>query len=174
MNFFSGERLDGVLVADQAIGKYALDIQGLQNCRSMRHETYIFYENAAMDSYMLRTAESFDEEALKIAESGHHCHRISKNIICSLDLKSTKLLQLKEKADETIYVPFDTNTFSFTDEMTDYSYNFYISRYYPAYLSKKLFLCYSSCIVGKFLDGRNSRSFADRHMCWTAKKYKTL
>lgn len=102
----------------------------------MRHETYIFYEDAATDSYTLRAAESFDEQALKIAESGHDCHRISRNVICSLDLKSTKLSQLEEKADETIYVPFDTNTFSFTDDMTDYSFNIYVTRYYPAYLSK--------------------------------------
>lgn len=138
MYFFSGERLDGVLATDQAIGKYALDVQGLRDCRDMRHETYIFYEDAAIDSYTLRTAESFDEQALKIAESGHHCHRISKNIVCSLDLKGRKLSQLQEKVDETIYVPFDTNTFSFTDEMTDYSYNFHVLRYYPAYLSKTI------------------------------------
>lgn len=75
----------------------------------------------------------------KIAESGHHCHRISKNVICSLDLESKKSLQLEEKADETIYVPFDMNVFSFTDDMTDDSYNFYTPRYYPAYLSKKVF-----------------------------------
>ncbi|XP_025159514.1 uncharacterized protein LOC105192607 [Harpegnathos saltator] len=130
-----GERLDGVLAANQAIGKYALDVQGLRDCRDKRYEMYIFYEDAAVNSYALRIARSFDEQALTIAESGHHCHRISKDVICSLDLKSAKLSQLKEKADETIYVPFDMNTFSFTDEMTDYSYNFYTWRYYPAYLS---------------------------------------
>lgn len=133
-------------MAEQAIGKYALDIQGLRDCRNLRHEAYIFYEDATLDSYTIRAAVdgTFDEQALKIAENGHNCHRISKNVICSLDLKrveGTNLSQLKEKADETIYVPFDTNTFShFTDEMTDNSYNFYTSKYYPAYLSKTIFL----------------------------------
>ncbi|KYN42603.1 Laccase-1 [Trachymyrmex septentrionalis] len=132
------ERLDGILMAEQAIGKYALDIQGLRECRNLHQEAYIFYENAALDSYTIRTTNNnnFDEQSFKIAENGHHCHRILKNVICSLDLKNAKLSQLEEKADETIYVPFDANTFSFfTDEMTDNSYNFYISRYYPAYLS---------------------------------------
>ncbi|KYN02752.1 Laccase-1 [Cyphomyrmex costatus] len=134
------ERLDGILTAEQAIGKYALDIQGLRECRNLRQEAYIFYESAALDSYTIRTTNTnnFDERSFKIAENGHHCHRIFKNVICSLDLKNAKLSQLEEKADETIYVPFDANTFSFlTDEMTDNSYNFYISRYYPAYLSLK-------------------------------------
>ncbi|XP_024876428.1 uncharacterized protein LOC112457522 [Temnothorax curvispinosus] len=134
------ERLDGILMAVQARGKYALDIQGLGECRNLRQEAYIFYKDATLDSHAIRTtdADNLDEQSFKIAESGHDCHRISKNVICSLDLKSTKLSQLEEKADETIYVPFDVNTFSFfTDEMTDTSYNFYISRYYPAYLSLK-------------------------------------
>lgn len=140
---FSGERLDGVLTAEQAIGKYALDIRGLRECRNLRQEAHIFYEGAALDSYAIIDADNFDEQSLKIAENGHHCHRISKNVICSLDLKSTKLSQLEEKADETIYVPFDANTFSFfTDEMTDDSYNIYTSRYYPAYLSKKIYLSF--------------------------------
>ncbi|XP_011694706.1 PREDICTED: laccase-4 [Wasmannia auropunctata] len=137
---FPGERIDGILMAEQTIGKYALDIQGLRECRNLRQEAYIFYENATFDSYAIRTTDvnNFDQQSLKIAESGHHCHRISKNVICSLDLKSAKLSQLEEKADETIYVPFDANIFSFfTDEMTDNSYNFYTSRYYPAYLSLK-------------------------------------
>ncbi|XP_011061673.1 PREDICTED: laccase-14 isoform X2 [Acromyrmex echinatior] len=135
---FPGERLDGILMAEQAIGKYAFDIQGLRECRNLHQEAYIFYENATFDSYTIRTTNdnNFDEQSFKIAENGHHCHRILKNVICSLDLKNAKLSQLEEKADETIYVPFDANTFSFfTDEMTDNSYNFYISRYYPAYLS---------------------------------------
>lgn len=147
LNFFSGERLDCILMAEQAIGKYALDIQGLGDCRNLRHGGYIFYEDfTRLDSYAIKddTADSLDEQALKIIESGHHCHRISKNIICSLDLKSTKLLQLEEKADNTIYVPFDMNAFSFfTDEMTDMSYNFYVSKHYPAYLSKEIFVIYT-------------------------------
>lgn len=130
-------------MADQPVGKYALDIQGLRDCRNIHHETHIFYEEAAIDSYTLRTAERFNEQALKIAESGYHCHRISKNVICSLDLKSQKLSQLVEEVDETIYVPFDTNVFSFTDEMTEYSYAIYESKYYPAYLSKTIFFTLS-------------------------------
>lgn len=135
---FPGERLDAILKAEKAIGKYALDIQGLLDCRKSYHEAYILYENAS-DSYTIRTgANNFDEQMLKIAESGHHCHRISRNVICSLDLKSKQSLQLEEEADETIYVPFDTNTFSFfTDDMTDNSYNIETSIYYPAYLSLK-------------------------------------
>lgn len=134
-------------MAEQTIGKYAFDIQGLRDCRNLRHEAYIFYEDfTRLNSYAIKAAaDSLDEQAFKIIESGHHCHRISKNIICSLDLKSTKLSQLEEKADETIYVPFDTNAFSFfTDEMTDNSYNFYISKHYPAYLSKEIFVFYIS------------------------------
>ncbi|XP_025075506.1 laccase-9 [Pogonomyrmex barbatus] len=136
---FPGERLDGILLAKQAVGRYAFDIQGLRDCRNLRQEAYLLYENAAPDSYTMRSiADSLDEQAFEIAESGHRCHRISKNVICSLDLKSTKLSQFEEKADETIYVPFDTNTFSlFTDEMTDDSYSLYTSRYYPSYLSLK-------------------------------------
>lgn len=149
---FSGERLDGVLTTEQAIGKYALDIRGLRECHNLHQEAYIFYEGATLDSYAIRVTDvdNFDEQSLKIAESGHHCDRISKNVICSLDLKSTKLSQLEEKADETIYVPFDANTFSFfTDEMTDNSYNIYTSRYYPAYLSKNIYL---SFIIEKYFD----------------------
>jgi len=149
-NLLSGERLDGILMAEQMIGKYALDIQGLRECRNLHQEAYIFYEDAAFDSYVIRTtdANNLDEQSLKIAESGHQCHRISENVICSLDLKSAKLSQLKEKADETVYVPFDANTFSFfTDEMTDDSYNFYTSTYYPSYLSKKIRL---SFVIEKF------------------------
>ncbi|XP_050446648.1 uncharacterized protein LOC126849118 [Cataglyphis hispanica] len=134
---FPGERFDCILVAEQTIGKYAFDIQGLRDCRNLRHEAYIFYENTRLDSYAIKaTADNLDEQAFKIIESGHRCHRVSKNIICSLDLKSTKLPQLEEKVDETIYVPFDMNAFSFfTDEMTDNSYNFYVSKHYPVYLS---------------------------------------
>lgn len=130
-------------MADQAIGRYTLDIQGLRECRNYHQEAYIFYEDAERNSYAIRTVDTdhLNEQSFKIAESGHDCHRISKNVICSLDLKSRKLSQLEEKADETIYVPFDANAFSFfTDEMTDNSYNFYMSRYYPAYLSKKTHL----------------------------------
>ncbi|XP_011869373.1 PREDICTED: laccase [Vollenhovia emeryi] len=136
---FPGERLDGVLTAEGAIGKYVLDIQGLGECRNLRQEAYILYKDAKLDSRAIRTADNLDEESLKIAESGHHCHRISEKVICSLDLKSlSKVPELEEKADETIYVPFDTNTLAFfTDEMTDYSYKFYTPQYYPAYLSVK-------------------------------------
>lgn len=124
-------------MAEQTIGKYVFNIQGLRDCRNLRHEAYIFYENTKLDSNAIKaTADSFDEQAFKIIESGYDCHKISKNIICSLDLKSTKLSQLKEKADEIIYIPFDTNAFSFfTDEMTDNSYHLYVSKHYPAYLS---------------------------------------
>lgn len=140
MNFFPGERVDGILKTEKTIGKYALDLEGLLDCRKLHHEAYILYENVTSESHTIRTASNFDEQMLKIAESGHHCHRISRNVICSLDLKSKKSLHMEE-ADETIYVPFDTNAFSFfTDDMTDNSYNFYTSRYYPAYLSKKVFL----------------------------------
>ncbi|XP_025262383.1 laccase-9 isoform X4 [Camponotus floridanus] len=134
---FPGERLDCILNAEQTIGKYAFDIQGLQDCRNLRHEAYIFYENTRLDSYTIKTGDSLNEQAFKIIENGHHCHKISKNIICSLDLKNTKLSQLAEKADETIYVPFDTNIFSLvTDEMTDNSYDTYKTmKHYPAYLS---------------------------------------
>jgi len=131
-------------MAEQIIGKYALDIQGLRECHNLHQEAYIFYEDA-FDSYVIRTtdANNLDEQSFKIAESGHQCHRISENVICSLDLKSAKLSQLKEKADETVYVPFDANTFSFfTNEMTDNSYNFYTSTYYPSYLSKKMHLSF--------------------------------
>lgn len=137
-------------MAEQAIGKYILDIQGLRDCRNLHQEAFILYEDAALDSYAIRTTDidNFDEQSFKIAESGHHCHRISKNVICSLDLKSRKLSQLEEKADETIYVPFDANIFSFfTDEMTDNSYNIYMSRYYPAYLSKKIHLSLKNILV---------------------------
>jgi hypothetical protein len=76
---------------------------------------------------------------MEIAESGHHCDRLSRNVICSSDLKSAEQSEAEEKAEETIYVPFDTNVFPFiTDEMTDNSYNFYTSIYYPAYLSKEI------------------------------------
>jgi len=92
-------------------------------------------------------ANNLDEQSFKIAESGHQCHRISENVICSLDLKNAKLSKLKEKADETIYVPFDANFSFFTDEMTDISYNFYTSAYCPSYLSKKIRL---SFIIEKF------------------------
>ncbi|RLU25335.1 hypothetical protein DMN91_001491 [Ooceraea biroi] len=134
---FPGERLDCTLTAEQAIGKYALDVQGLQDCRNWSHEAHVVYEDAELASYTIRsTVDRLDERELEIAENGHYCHRLSKNVICSSDLKSAERSGSEEQVDETIYVPFDTNAFSFfTDEMTDTSYNFYAWRYYPAYLS---------------------------------------
>ncbi|XP_026831051.1 uncharacterized protein LOC105279193 isoform X2 [Ooceraea biroi] len=131
------ERLDCTLTAEQAIGKYALDVQGLQDCRNWSHEAHVVYEDAELASYTIRsTVDRLDERELEIAENGHYCHRLSKNVICSSDLKSAERSGSEEQVDETIYVPFDTNAFSFfTDEMTDTSYNFYAWRYYPAYLS---------------------------------------
>jgi len=139
LDLFTGERLDCTLRAEQTIGKYALDIQGLQDCRNSSHEAHVVYEDADAASYPMRStvARRLNEREMEIAESGHHCDRLSRNVICSSDLKSAEQSELEEKAEETIYVPFDTNVFSFfTDEMTDNSYNFYTSIYYPAYLSK--------------------------------------
>jgi len=140
LDLFTGERLDCTLKAEQAIGKYTLDIQGLQDCRNSSHEAYVVYEDAEPASYAIRnTVGRFNEHEMEIAESGHHCDRLSRNVICSSDLKSAEQSELEEKVEETIYVPFDTNVFPFiTDEMTDNSYNFYTSIYYPAYLSKEI------------------------------------
>lgn len=128
-------------MTDKAVGKYALDIQGLRDCRDLRHEAHILYEDADVDSHTIKATDKFHDQMFNVIESGHDCHRASKNVICSLDLKSKEFSQLEEKADETIYVSVDSNAFSiFTDEMTDKSYNIYVSKYYPAYLSKKSFL----------------------------------
>ncbi|XP_020278934.1 laccase-4-like isoform X2 [Pseudomyrmex gracilis] len=133
---FPGERLDSILMTDKAVGKYALDIQGLRDCRDLRHEAHILYEDADVDSHTIKATDKFHDQMFNVIESGHDCHRASKNVICSLDLKSKEFSQLEEKADETIYVSVDSNAFSiFTDEMTDKSYNIYVSKYYPAYLS---------------------------------------
>ncbi|XP_070521571.1 uncharacterized protein [Cardiocondyla obscurior] len=55
---FPGERLDAILIADQTIGKYVLDLQGLRECRSLRQEAYIFYEDAALNSHAIRTPDA--------------------------------------------------------------------------------------------------------------------
>ncbi|CAL7947016.1 unnamed protein product [Xylocopa violacea] len=132
---FPGERFDVNIEANQSPGKYLIDIKGLQDCEDLRQEAFILYEGRKLDS----TAIKDEKLALKIdhyaiANKGHDCHQISRNFICALDLKGSRRSEIN--TNEVIYIPFDVNTFSsFTDEMSDYRYNFYGCPFYPSDLS---------------------------------------
>lgn len=81
-------------------------------------------------------------EVLVALQSGHNCYDqnagIIKSTFCSLDLieETPNEITEDEKADETIYVPFDVNYYNLRDDMSDYTYNIYAFTYYPSYLSE--------------------------------------
>ncbi|XP_015607491.1 laccase-6 isoform X2 [Cephus cinctus] len=151
---FPGERFDLIVSADQSAGRYLLNIQGLQECRHLIHEAYLNYGDSRINEVTKDTDYLItDNDVIATVSLGYDCNTASENIICAMDLKHLKMkIQMKglderhfkqpintlfaEEPEETIYVPFDLNSFDqITDSMTDYRYNIYGFTYYPAYLS---------------------------------------
>lgn len=134
----SGERFDVVIEANQAPGKYLVDIKGLQECQNLRQEAFILYNDVNPESAVIKDQEPLKIDNEAIASKGYDCHVITKDLICGLDLKG--LPETSEiNTNEVIYIPFDFNAFpSFTDEMSDMKYNAFGCAFYPAYLSKSL------------------------------------
>lgn len=138
---FSGERLDAILETNQTPGKYRIILQGLMECRNLFLEVYLFYLNSNVMDVIEDTSIYLNSNKLSQLERGYDCDKVSKNVICSLDLKSNEKFLLSDETDETIVIPFDVNNFeSITDEMTDENFNIYDYSYYPSFLSKKNFV----------------------------------
>ncbi|CAD1479322.1 unnamed protein product [Heterotrigona itama] len=131
------ERFDVIVEANQPPGKYHVDIEGLLDCQNLRQEAFILYDNTKPESAVIKDDKLLKINDYAIANKGHGCHEISKNFICALDLKGSKEVETIN-SNEVIYIPFDVNAFSyFTDEMSDYKYNFYGCPFYPSDLSTK-------------------------------------
>ncbi|KAF3424591.1 hypothetical protein E2986_12629 [Frieseomelitta varia] len=130
------ERFDMIVEANQPPGKYHVDIEGLLDCQNLRQEAFILYDNTKPESAVTKDDKLLKINDYAIASKGHDCHQISKNFICALDLKGSR--EVEVNSNEVIYIPFDVNAFSyFTDEMSDYKYNFYGCPFYPSSLSTK-------------------------------------
>ncbi|KAK1119461.1 hypothetical protein K0M31_013290 [Melipona bicolor] len=130
------ERFDVIVETNQPPGKYHVDIEGLLDCQNLRQEAFILYDNAKPESAVIKDDKLLKINDYAIANKGHDCQEISKNFICALDLKGLK--EVEVNSNEVIYIPFDVNAFSyFTDEMSDYKYNFYGCPFYPSDLSTK-------------------------------------
>ncbi|XP_076233348.1 uncharacterized protein LOC143178508 [Calliopsis andreniformis] len=133
---FPGERFDVAIETNQAPGKYLLDIKGFQECQDLRQEAFILYNDAKLESLVIRDQDISKIDSDKIATKGYNCHETTKDLICALDLKGLSDTSAEISLNEVIYIPFDINAFpSFTDEMSDNRYNFYECAYYPSYLS---------------------------------------
>ncbi|XP_071856608.1 uncharacterized protein [Bombus fervidus] len=131
---FPGERFDIILEANQPPGKYLIDIKGLRDCQNLHQEAFILYDDIKPESAIIKDEKLLKINDYAITNKGHDCHEISRNFICGLDLKGLRGIEIN--SDEIIYVPFDVNAFSyFTDEMSDYRYNFYGCPFYPSDLS---------------------------------------
>ncbi|XP_017765004.1 PREDICTED: laccase-14-like [Eufriesea mexicana] len=131
---FPGERFDLIIEANQPPGKYLIDIRGFLNCQNLHQEAFILYDDTKPESTIIKDEELLKINDYAIANKGHDCHKISRNLICALDLKGSKRAEIY--SNEVIYIPFDVNTYShFTDEMSDYRYNVYGCPFYPSDLS---------------------------------------
>ncbi|XP_050578733.1 uncharacterized protein LOC126916712 isoform X2 [Bombus affinis] len=131
---FPGERFDVILEANQPPGKYLIDIKGLRDCQNLHQEAFILYDDIKPESAIIKDEKLLKINDYAITNKGYDCHEISRNFICGLDLKGSRGIEIN--SDEIIYVPFDVNAFSyFTDEMSDYKYNFYGCPFYPSDLS---------------------------------------
>ncbi|XP_012175905.2 laccase-3 [Bombus terrestris] len=131
---FPGERFDIILEANQPPGKYLVDIKGLRDCQNLHQEAFILYDDIKPESAIIKDEKLLKINDYAITNKGHDCHEISRNFICGLDLKGSRGIEIN--SDEIIYVPFDVNAFSyFTDDMSDYKYNFYGCPFYPSDLS---------------------------------------
>ncbi|OAD52061.1 Laccase-1 [Eufriesea mexicana] len=128
------ERFDLIIEANQPPGKYLIDIRGFLNCQNLHQEAFILYDDTKPESTIIKDEELLKINDYAIANKGHDCHKISRNLICALDLKGSKRAEIY--SNEVIYIPFDVNTYShFTDEMSDYRYNVYGCPFYPSDLS---------------------------------------
>ncbi|XP_043254641.1 laccase-4-like [Colletes gigas] len=133
---YPGERFDIFVETNQPSGKYLIDIKGLQECRNLRQEAFIFYNDAKLESTVMKDQELLKIDDDAIVNKGFNCHEITKNFICALDLKGSKETLAEIDTNDVIYIPFDVNAFpSVTDEMTDNRYHIYGCAFYPAYLS---------------------------------------
>lgn len=132
---FPGERIDAIIETNQNPGKYQIILQGLVDCRHLLHELYLFY----LESNVMNVIEDekiyLNAEEISQLERGYNCDKLTKNVICSLDLKSNDEFSLNQESEETV-IPFDVNNFqTITDEMTDENFNIYDYSYYPSFLS---------------------------------------
>ncbi|XP_017890301.2 uncharacterized protein LOC108631102 [Ceratina calcarata] len=128
------ERFDIIIEADQPSGKYLIDVKGLQDCQNLNQEAFLVYDDAKPESITIKDEEPLKIDEHSIVKRGYDCHEISRNFVCGLDLKGPKGIDIN--SNDIIYIPFDVNAFSsFTDEMSDYRYNFYGCPYYPSDLS---------------------------------------
>ncbi|XP_012136868.2 uncharacterized protein LOC100877876 [Megachile rotundata] len=133
---YPGERLDTIVETNQLSGKYLIDVKGLHECQNLRQEAFILYDNAEPESAMIKDEELLKIDDHAIANKGYDCHDISKNFICTLDLKGSKWTSNEIYANQIIYIPFDVNVFPhFTDEQSDNRYNIYGCAFYPSYLT---------------------------------------
>lgn len=137
LNLFSGERLDAIIETNQTPGKYQIVLQGLIDCRDLFHEAHLFYLGSnAMD--IEKDTIYLDSNMISQLERGYNCDKVSKNLVCSLDLRMKNDFAPFDEADQTVVIPFDVNNFeTITDEMTDENFNIYDYSYYPSFLSKE-------------------------------------
>ncbi|XP_043798629.1 laccase-4-like [Apis laboriosa] len=132
---FPGERFDVIIETNQPPGKYLVSIKGFLDCQDLRQEAFILYDNVNPESVVIKDEQLLKINNYTIANMGHDCHEISRNFICSLDLKGLNKVD-EINSSEIIYIPFDVNSFSYiTDAMSDYRYNFYGCPFYPSDLS---------------------------------------
>lgn len=132
---FPGERLDAIIETNQTPGKYQIVLQGLIDCRDLFHEAHLFYLGSnAMD--IEKDTIYLDSNMISQLERGYNCDKVSKNLVCSLDLRMKNDFAPFDEADQTVVIPFDVNNFeTITDEMTDENFNIYDYSYYPSFLS---------------------------------------
>ncbi|XP_006614217.1 uncharacterized protein LOC102673941 [Apis dorsata] len=131
----TSERFDVIIETNQPPGKYLVSIKGFLDCQDLRQEAFILYDNVNPESVAIKDEQLSKINDYTIANMGHDCHEISRNFICSLDLKGLNKVD-EINSSEIIYIPFDVNSFSYiTDAMSDYRYNFYGCPFYPSDLS---------------------------------------
>lgn len=132
---FPGERFDVAIETDRPPGKYLVSIKGFLDCQHLRQEAFILYDNVNPKSVVIKDEQLLKINDYAIGNVGHDCHEISRNFICSQDLKGLNKVD-EVNSNEIIYIPFDVNSFSYiTDAMSDYRYNFYGCPFYPSDLS---------------------------------------
>lgn len=132
---FPGERFDVAIETDRPPGKYLVNIKGFLDCQHLRQKAFILYDNVNPESVVIKDEQLLKINDYAIGNVGHDCHEISRNFICSQDLKGLNKVD-EINSNEIIYIPFDVNSFSYiTDAMSDYRYNFYGCPFYPSDLS---------------------------------------
>ncbi|KZC07190.1 Putative laccase-17, partial [Dufourea novaeangliae] len=70
---FPGERYDVTIEANQPAGKYLVDMRGLQDCQKLQQTAHIFYNDAEIDSAVIKDEEPLKINDDKIAKNGYNC-----------------------------------------------------------------------------------------------------